>query len=331
MKKILLTQLHQKIGAVGTLPELESALTHSSFYRNEKTSKAAIGSRYVFLGQYAFKGEVARHLGQWVSGTGQQLQHFLGNLFKKQHLEGFYEKYELHDLVRYDKNFPIENHRHIFAYALLGFLYQHTARDELKFFINNQIIAPHQHLLAQSAKKDTMGQLRIKCYQVWNQHPKVSICKTEASIYEVKIHITDKILAIAQSKSETYARKKAAKNALIQVLEEELQRNEALKARIEARKAEKIAQAKAEREKLEKEYAERKQTKRKKREERIEARRKIAQLKDAQRRKAKKLAKERAANATEKQMSKKEIRDLLNSEGHLMNSAKRRKLEDKLK
>lgn len=331
MRKTLLYSLFQRLGAVGTLSELEDALTHASFYVDADSSEAIAGSRYVFLGQFAFKGEVARYLSQWISGTGQQLQHFLGNLFKNEHLERLYEQWELQTLVRCADTFPVEKHRHIFAYAILGFLYRHTAQNELQFFINKQFFAPYQHLLAPSAKGNLTAQLRLKCYQVWNQHPKISVEKDENNTYKVRVKITEKLLAEAESKSEVYARKKALKKALIAVIEEEISQNEVLQARIEARKAEALARKEAEQKAYEAEYLANKQSKQAERETRKKAKAQAAKLQDAQRRQAKKNAKERAEKTSETQLSKKQIEALLEKEGHLMSSAKRRRLEDKLK
>jgi hypothetical protein len=53
--------------------DLIPVLTHNSF--SEKNN-----SRYVFLGQFAFKGVVATWVFENIAGPGRELQHYLGNL-----------------------------------------------------------------------------------------------------------------------------------------------------------------------------------------------------------------------------------------------------------
>ena len=95
--------------------ELQKALTHSSFYENLEEPNASVGSRYIFLGQYGFKGKVATYLFTWVSGRGTQLQHFLGNLFKNSILDHFFDEYALCDIARAGENFEIQK-TNIFLY-----------------------------------------------------------------------------------------------------------------------------------------------------------------------------------------------------------------------
>lgn len=331
MKQTLLHRLHHELGAVGTPQELQRALTHASFYDDPESEEARTGSRYVFAGQFAFRGAVAAHLFEWTGGTGQQLQQFLGNLFKNKHLETLYEDYGLESVVRCGKSFPLKKHRHIFAYAMLGFVHAHTEADELRRFINKRIVTPNEHLLPAAVRNDLLAQLRLKCWQLWKETPNLRTVKLEDGKYCVTISTDHTILAIARSKSEKYARKKALKIAIRTILDEEYKRDEQLRQRIAQRQAEALAQQEAERTEKEEAHRQRKAEQRAERKAREKERRQEAQRRDKLRREAKKRAKARADSRSEKAMSKKEIKALLEREGHLMNSAKRRKLEDKLK
>lgn len=59
--------------------ELNKALTHSSYL---DTAEEDNNSRFVILGQFAFRGYMAEIIYNFAPGTGTQLQHVLGNLFK---------------------------------------------------------------------------------------------------------------------------------------------------------------------------------------------------------------------------------------------------------
>ena len=56
--------------------DLITVLTHNSFSENNN-------SRYVFLGQFQFRGFVAQWIFDNIAGSGTQLQHFLGNIFSQ--------------------------------------------------------------------------------------------------------------------------------------------------------------------------------------------------------------------------------------------------------
>lgn len=331
MKQTLLHRLHHELGAVGTPQELQRALTHASFYDDPESEEARTGSRYIFAGQFAFRGAVAEYLFDWIGGTGKQLQQFLGNLFKNKHLETLYEDYGLESVVRCGRSFPLSKHRHIFAYAMLGFVFQYTEADELRRFISQKVVVPNEHLLPAAVRNDLLAQLRLKCWQLWKETPNLRIVKLEDSRYCVVVATDRTILAITHSKSEKYARKKALKVALHTVLDEEFRRDERLQKRIAQRQAEARQKEEAQREEKTEAHRQRKAEQRAERKAREKERRQEAQRRDKLRREAKKRAKARADSRSEKAMSKKEIKALLESEGHLMNSAKRRKLEDKLK
>ena len=72
-------------------PKMREVLTHDSFYEAAGDAKGPGNirqgnSRYVFAGMTVFKGQVAEILFKFFSGSGTQLQHILGNLFKNDYL-----------------------------------------------------------------------------------------------------------------------------------------------------------------------------------------------------------------------------------------------------
>ena len=93
----LLKTLAKRLKAEVYSNELNKALTHSSY---PDTAEEDNNSRYVFLGQFAFKGYVAEIIYNFVPGTGTQIQHLLGNLFKNEHLHTLYDKLKLNELKR---------------------------------------------------------------------------------------------------------------------------------------------------------------------------------------------------------------------------------------
>ncbi len=223
--------------------ELKIALTHYSFSEKNKD-----GSRYVFLGQTEFKGKVARVLFEFVQGKGTQLQHYLGNLFKNRRLELLFNKYNLENLVRYGKNFNAETHKHIFAYAFLGFLSDQMPETELNSFIYNNFIKDTSHLLPTERvnKKDYQSKVLFLCKLYYNKKPELKITK-ENEFYTFLLSIKDKVLIETQSKSYKYAQKKIWKDTLkflVEKQEEELLKNPEFVAREQERKVQKEAEEK---------------------------------------------------------------------------------------
>lgn len=308
--------------------EFQKALTHFSFYQNKEDKNAQVAGRYIFLGQYGFKGEVANYLFEWISGTGTQIQHFLDNLFKNKILEKLFDTYELHLVIRVGDNFDIQSHKHIFVYAFLGFVLKHSTQKQLVQFISSEIITPNPHLFPSAFQYDALSQLRYKTKQVLEERLSIET-KIENDFFVTCIKTETLVLAEATSKSKVYSRKKAVKEALKKVIELELELNPYLRFRFEEKqKAAQQKQQQQQEAKLEA-YRLKKTEAHRERKERIEKSKRLAQHKDKLRREAKKRAKDRHDNQTT--MSKKEIKKLLNEEGHLMNAAKRRRLEDKLK
>ena len=128
--------LYNELRKIFSRAQLRTVLTHSSFY--EKEGKG--NSRYVFAGMFVFKGQVADVLYKYFTGDGTRLQHILGNLFRQERLERMFDAWKLRQFVRAGSGFNIDTHKHIFVYAIFG--YVSTLDDDLRnWFISKYILA----------------------------------------------------------------------------------------------------------------------------------------------------------------------------------------------
>jgi hypothetical protein len=320
------TALLLKIKTKTTANELKKALTHKSFYKNEKGNH---NSRYIFCGMYAFKGLVAQILYDWFPHEGTQLQHILGNLFKPEILERIFAYYDLEKLIRYGTELDAEKHRSVFVYGFLGFLFTHTPEEVKKDFIFTHFILPNEYLFPSEQKsKDLEAQCQLLAKKLYGKAIKITVARVQENKHrQITISANDTILASEDSVSYQYAHKKALKKALIFLAEKNQEKalqskdyelrqqilEDKRRQKIEQEKAEKLAayQAKAER----------------KRQERAAAKAQLTQMKqlqDQKRKQAKTQAKERK-EARERQAAIKE------RQATTMSANKRRHLQDKQK
>lgn len=190
---------------------LERALTHNSFSENNN-------SRYVFLGMFAFKGLVANWIFNHVAGTGTQLQHYLGNIFKQAFLETFFDKH-IKNISRIDPKVAIDTQKHIFAYAFFGFVYDNATDEQLQEFIFQQIIKVNDHHLPSNYKhKNYWDQLLFLCKQQLESKPKLLLTENSDKTQVVTINLNGETIGQHSSISFKYAKKKAIKVALDFVL-----------------------------------------------------------------------------------------------------------------
>ncbi len=313
------------VAAIDEHHAIKKALTHYSFYTNEKYARNAESSKFIFLGMYAFKGKVAEIMRKYIPLTGKQLQHYLGNVFKNKQLNYIYEKYHLGRCVRCGNDFILEKNRHIFAYALMGFVYQYAEEKHLLRFIYGNFLASTEHLIPGKAKNtDIWSQCIYIAKMFYNETPALKVEKLEEG-YSCCVTVNEECIAQHESKSEAYARKKAIKKALLYIVDQHnkiLNNNPIIREIRQKRK-------KQEAEKLAKERALKLKAYREKQQERAEKalkrrlERKEANLKkDLERKKAKAEAKKRK-KAQEANRKKQEY-DLAN-----MSVSKRRHLQDK--
>lgn len=300
--------------------ELLQVFTHNSF--SEKNH-----SRSVFLGMYAFKGSVCGYIYENIAGTGTQLQHFLGNIFKQKFLDNFFVKYKLQEHCRF-KEINIEQQRHIFVYALLGYIYENTDAGHLEDFIREEFIIPNDAILPSNHRpKNRWEQLIFLCKQHFDQKPKIITETDEEKIVSIRVILGEKEIASTQSVSYKYARKKSINTALkyvAGVLEEKLnndavyQKNEELR---KEREQQKMLEAKAEKQRKHilrnQSHSERMKLK--------NDRKKIeAQEKERKRRQQKAAAKEKSAKKI-----RTVYREYTKEEIAAMSNAKRRNLQDR--
>lgn len=314
----------QKLDCAEHSNELKKALTHKSFY-NDKDNDG--NSRYVFLGMFGFKGKVAEILFRYQPAGGTQLQHYQGNLFKEVGVRIF-DKYGLAGYIRSGTDFDVQTHKHIFAYGFLGFILRWFEPEKLNRFILYNFLYNSEHLLPQEIKNnDIQAQCNFLAQIFYNAPLLISTQKNTDDIFTTNINAGEHSVAMAESKSYRYSRKKALKQALTYMAGQiQMQREQNPQYRELTKKL-----ADAETEKKEKEHNEKIQQHRKKTEQKKEQRaerkkqqKENAELLDQKRRKAKQVAKERQKRIEEEK--KKQQAKEAN-----ISSSKKRFLDDKKK
>jgi hypothetical protein len=207
VKSFLLKILLKRYNIAFTDSDLKLVLTHSSFA--EKNN-----SRYVFLGQSAFRGAAGEWIFRCIPGTGMQLQQFWGNCFKQHFLETFFDKLNL-NIRRINPEIKPETQKHIFVFALLGYIFEKADAADLQRFIFQQIIMPNDRLLPAKYKfRNSWDMLIVLCRQHYGCRPKIEITVDDSKIQRVVITKNGEMIASHHSVSYTYARKKAIEKAL---------------------------------------------------------------------------------------------------------------------
>ena len=298
---------------------LREVLTHSSFYEQEGKGN----SRMVFAGMFVFKGQVGELLYKYISGDGTRLQHILGNLFRQERLTRLYDEWKLQQFVRAGDSFDINSHKHVFVYALLG--YVSTLDEDIRnWFISKYILNEEaNHLLTHQRKnRNLLAQADDIVRQTDGRRLTIEMEQTEEGLHKAKVMLSDgTLLCEAESKSWRYARQKASKTAL-NILATPLRRlilsnteyHERIAAKIEAEREKR-------REEIEARDAEKEAIRKQKREER----KVIARIRDAKRRQSQAEAKKRKQENAERAAAK------AAKEARPISAKKRRFLEDKKK
>lgn len=300
---------------------LIDALTPQSFYCDKSQNKG--NSRFVFAGMFVFKGLVAGILNKYYAGSGTQLQHILGNLFRNQYLHSLFDQWKLNKWVRASDSFNVLQNKHIFVYAVLGCVAELSETEQnsfiFRYFINNN----NEHIFKHAAKNhNVLHQANCLAKIIYGNSLICQHSLTQDNLHRAIITVKEGfVVADISSKSYHYTRKKAFKLAL-QVLSEINMKNfidtfdylDRIRKRIDQQnelRKQTIHQKIAEKQQLKKE-----------REQKLK---KIKAAKDAIRRKAQAEAKkrraERAARLAEKQAK----------EAKPLSVKKRRYLEDKKK
>lgn len=239
--------LYNDLRRIFSRTKLREVLTHSSFY--EKEGKG--NSRYVFAGMFVFKGMVAQVLYRYFTGEGTRLQHVLGNLFRNERLERMFDELKLKPFVRAGEKFDVKSHKHIFVYAVFGYV---TTLDEeiRKWFIAKYILNEEsEHLfLHKKRNANLLAQADAMVRRTDGRRLSLEMEVTEDGLNRAKAVLSDgAVLCEAESKSWRYARTKATKlalNMLATPFRKEMLSNPDYQARVLAREEKKIVKRKAE-------------------------------------------------------------------------------------
>ena len=311
--------LYNDLRRIFSRARLREVLTHSSFY--EKEGKG--NSRYIFAGMFVFRGQVAEVLYRYFTGDGTRLQHILGNLFRQERLERMFEAWKLRQFVRAAEGFDIDTHRHIFVYAIFG--YVSTQEESLRgWFISKYILSDDvKHLFTHRKRnRDILSQADEIVRQTDCRRLSLEMEMTEDGLHRAKAVLSDgTVLCMAESKSWRYARTKASKlalNLLATPGRKALLSNPAYQARVLARLEEEKARRAAQ-------VAERDAAKEALRLKKEEERAASAKVRDARRRALQADAKKRRAENAARAAAK------AAKEARPMSANKRRYLEDKKK
>ena len=311
--------LYNDLRRIFSRARLREVLTHSSFYEQEGKGN----SRYVFAGMYVFKGQVAEVLHKYFTGNGTRLQHILGNLFRQERLERMFDAWKLKQFVRAGEKFDVNKYRHIFVYAIFG--YVSTLDENLRnWFISKYILSDDvKHLFTHRKRNlSILAQADEIVRQVDGRRLKLEMSLTEEGLHRASAVLSDgTVLCEAISKSWRYARAKAAKTALNLLAtpgRKALLSSPAYQARILARMEEEKAQRALA-------IAERDAAKKALRVKQDAERAAIAKARDAKRRASQAEAKKRRAENAARAAAK------AAKEARPMSAKKRRHLEDKKK
>jgi len=306
--------------------ELKKALTHKSFFKDEDSEKS--NSRYVFVGMYGFKGIVAETLFSYMPGSGTQLQHYLGNLFKDDILHKIYKTYHLDVLCRYGYTFDIEKQKHILVYGFLGFVCQWLIPEKLNQFIIRNFLSETSHLMpTQFKNRDLQSQCNYFCRLTYKENIMVTTQMVNEFLFCSTVTARKLTICEAESKSYRYSRKKALKQALLILSAPErikLDNDTDYQQREEKRQQQEINEA----QRLKKEklaaYIAKKETTQKLRCQEREKAKALAAEREIERKKAKARAKARIE-------ARKKAEENRKSSVLTLSTAKRRHLEDKKK
>ena len=297
---------------------LREVLTHSTFYEKEDKGN----SRYVFAGMFVFRGMVGEVLFRYATGDGKRLQHVLGNMFRQERLERQFDEWHLEQFVRAGEKFDIPKHKHIFVYAIYGYV---TTLDEetRQWFISKYIIQDTEHLLTHRTRNlNLLAQADDIVNKTDGRRLVIDMEQGEDGLHRAKAVLSDgTLLCEAVSKSWRYARRKAAKMALdilAMPSRKYILSNPEYQARV-------IARMEAEKEKRKAEIEEREQRKNEAREERQKKWKEQTHLRDIKWRQIQAAAKKRKAENASRAVAK------ATKEARPMSAKKRRFLEDKKK
>ncbi|MBV5312888.1 MAG: hypothetical protein JZU47_06305 [Prolixibacteraceae bacterium] len=318
--------LADRLGCADKHNELKKALTHKSFFKEEDSEQS--NSRYVFIGMFGFKGKVAETLFNYLPGSGTQLQHYLGNLFKDETLLKIYKTHHLDELCRYGYTFDIEKQKHILVYGFLGFVCQWLSPEKLSQFIIRNFLSETSHLMpTQFKNRDLQSQCNYFCRLACRGNAIVTTKIINEFLFRSSVSAGNVLICEAESKSYRYSRKKALKHALLILSAPErvkLDYDIDYQQREEQRQLKEINEAQRLKNEKLAAYLEKKERVQKLRRDEREKAKVLASEREVERKKAKARAKARIE-------ARKKVAENRKSSILTLSTAKRRHLEDKKK
>lgn len=298
---------------------ITKVFTHNSFSENNN-------SRYVFLGQFAFKGIVTEWVFNNIAGTGTQLQHYLGNLLSAKRLATFYDNWKI-DKIRIAENVSIEEQKHIFVYAILGYIVENATKKNKEKLIFNEFIKNADHLLPQNYKhKNRWDQLLFLCKQQFDSKPRLSKNTDENKINHISVFLNDALLATHSSISFKYAKKKCITEGLKKITDNIALENKEAFMTNEAQVNKKLEEARVQ-QKQEKQNKHIERTK--KHQEKMAEPKRIAKIEAQLQDKKRKETKQKAKEKTSRKGKDTIYRNYTAEEIASMSASKRRNLQDK--
>jgi hypothetical protein len=181
----------------------------------------------VFLGKYHFKGLVSNYIFNNIKGTGTQQQQYFGNITSNSYLETIYNQLQLQNHIRICPTQNPNSLKHIFVYALLGYITQQSNEQIIEHIIYKYFIEPTSHLLPHTNYiTDPWQKLIFICKQNNIAKP-IRHIHTLNNQFECTITINNTQISNS-SVSYTYCNKKTSKQALkhlVQILNTQLNNN----------------------------------------------------------------------------------------------------------
>lgn len=193
---------------VANTTELKIALTHSSYGEKSKNN-----SRYAFLGMFYSKGIVADLLFRYKVGNGMQLQHSLGNTFSQEFLNKLFDQWFLGQYVRFGPEWNPEKHKHIFVYAILGYIIKHYENDVVERFVLKNLITDHTLSEHDPNRFNHRSILDLLSLQYFGSLPMYEV-ESKLDIHYSTITFKDQYTVLHQSKSKIYAIKKTIEKGI---------------------------------------------------------------------------------------------------------------------
>ena len=306
-----------------TKTDFRLAMTHNTAPNKNN------GSRYVFLGQYGFRGELSKWIIEHIGGTGTELQHYLGNIFSQSRLDNLFDEWGLKRFIIYGEKCQPEKQKHIFVFSLLGCIMQNSPPPIMEQFMLDYFIYPNDHLLPKTHfPKDDWQKLIFLCKQNGFEKPSLQYELTVEKKHRFTISLTDGEIIKCESVSYRYAKKKTIKKTfdyISLILEERLKKDpvhlqteELMSKENEELKLQKKAE-------LLQQWEKKQIEKKSKKEQKTSIKKQTAIERDKNRRKVKEEAKIKKQSRKGKNTI---YRDYSADEIAQMNPAKRRRLED---